>query len=75
LPENCQQFPRSDLCFAERKMTTIPQTTLRDLNNAAHAAARQAYKMGDPRLEEFRRIARETDRLMDGSAPAFATSA
>jgi hypothetical protein len=50
-------------------MTIHTLTALRELSNAAHAAARQARKMGDPRA------ARETDRLMDGSAPAFATSA
>ena len=58
----------------------IPQATMRDLNNAAHAAARQARKMGDPRAAELARIARETDALMDNiitsPAPAsYATSA
>jgi hypothetical protein len=42
---------------------------MRALNEEAHAAARQARKMGDPRLEHFRRIARETDALMDMCVP------
>jgi hypothetical protein len=53
----------------------ITQKMMRELNNAAHAAARQAYKTNDPRLEEFRRIARETDKLMDMSAPALPATA
>jgi len=53
-------------------MTLIPQATVRALNDEAHAAARQARKMGDPRAAEFARIARETDRLMDASAPVIA---
>lgn len=50
-------------------MTLIPKATMRALNEEAHAAARQARKMGDPRLEHFRRIARETDALMDMCVP------
>jgi hypothetical protein len=50
-------------------MNLIPQATVRALNDAAHAAARQARKMGDPRAADFARIARETDDLMDMSAP------
>jgi hypothetical protein len=50
-------------------MTFIPKATMRALNEEAHAAARQARKMGDPRAGDFTRIARETDALMDMSAP------
>lgn len=59
----------------------IPQATIRALNDAAHYAARQARKMGDPRAADLTRIARETDALMDMSVPdaptlpAVATSA
>lgn len=59
----------------------IPQATMRALNEEAHAAARQARKMNDPRAAELTRIARETDALMDMSVPvqpspaSFATSA
>lgn len=50
-------------------MTLIPQATLRALNEEAHAAARQARKMGDPRAADLARIARETDMLMDMCVP------
>lgn len=53
-------------------MSLIPKATMRALNEEAHAAARQARKMGDPRAADFARIARETDRLMDSSAPVIA---
>lgn len=46
-----------------------PQSMIRALNEEAHACAKAARKSGDPRLEHFRRIARETDALMDMSAP------
>ena len=53
----------------------IPQATMRALNEAAHAAARQARKMGDPRAAELARIARETDALMDNiTMPQEATT-
>lgn len=45
-----------------------PTDAIRALNDAAYAAAKAARKSGDPRAGEFRRIALETDRLMDGSA-------
>jgi hypothetical protein len=47
----------------------IPQATMRELNDAAHHAARQARKMGDPRAADLARIARETDKLMDNINP------
>ena len=56
---------------------SITQATMRALNEEAHAAARQARKIGDPRADALTRIARETDALMDNIAPpaSFATSA
>jgi hypothetical protein len=56
---------------------SIPLATMRALNDAAHFAAKQARKVGDPRAAELTRIARETDALMDNIAPpaSFATSA
>lgn len=53
----------------------MPAATLRALNDAAHAAARQARKMKDPRADELTRLARETDRLVDNPPAQFATSA
>ena len=43
----------------------IPLATMRELNDAAHHAARQARKLKDPRAAELTRIARDTDKLMD----------
>jgi len=39
---------------------------LRALNEAAYAAARIAAKAKDPRADDLRKVARETDRLVDG---------
>ena len=46
-----------------------PQSMIRALNEEAHAVAKAARKSGDPRAADFARIARETDALMDMSAP------
>ena len=44
--------------------------TLRDLNDAAHAAARAHRKAGDPLAFELAQIARRTDEITDAAAPA-----
>ena len=44
---------------------TVDQT-LRDLNEAAYAAARSLCKANDPRAERARKLARETDMLLEG---------
>ena len=52
-------------------MTLVPQSMLRALNEEAHAVWKQARKSGDPRAADFARIARDTDALMDMSAPTI----
>ena len=47
----------------------VPQSMLRALNEEAHAVWKEARKCGDPRAADFARIARDTDALMDMSAP------
>ena len=44
---------------------TVDQT-LRDLNEAAYAAARSLSKAKDPRAERARKLAQESDMLMEG---------
>jgi hypothetical protein len=42
------------------------EQSLRALNEAAYAAARAASKAADPRAADLRRLALETDRIVDG---------
>lgn len=44
------------------------EQSLRALNEAAYAAARAASKANDPRAADLRRLALETDRIVDGVA-------
>lgn len=52
-------------------MILVPQEMIRALNEEAHAVWKAARKSGDPRAADFARIARETDALMDMSAPTI----
>ncbi|HEV8035253.1 hypothetical protein [Yoonia sp.] len=51
---------------------SIPTATLRDLNNAAYLAWKQARKMNDPQVEEYRLIYAASNRVMDQNATASA---
>lgn len=44
------------------------QDALRDLNEAAYLAAKLAAKSHDPRAADLRKVALETDRIVDGVA-------
>jgi len=41
------------------------QQALRDLNEAAYAAAKAARKSQDPRADELKRLALDTDRILE----------
>jgi hypothetical protein len=44
------------------------QDALHALNEAAYSAARAASKAKDPRAADLRKLATETDRIVDGVA-------